>query len=107
MDTAGDSLAKRVKNTYRGWRRSAGQKKRDQRNQKYYLCAYAVARLAQNYGTASCDVASTSDGGVQSIETERGVVGAGEKLVTQEKPNVRTGNGSVFGFLELFVIGGR
>ena len=62
MDTAGESPVKRVKKTHRGWRSSAGQKKRDQRR------------------TASCNVASTSDGGVRSIETERGIVGAGETI---------------------------
>ena len=55
-----------------------GQKKPDRRNEKYYPGAFAIEWLAQNYGTASCNVASTSDGGVGSIETERGIVGAGE-----------------------------
>ena len=71
MDTAGESPVKRVKKTHRGRRSSAGQKKRDQRNEKYYLGAFAFEWLAQNYGTASCNVASTSDGGVRSIETDR------------------------------------
>ena len=39
------------------------------------LGAFTFERLAQNYGTASCNVASTSYGGVRSIETERGIVG--------------------------------
>ena len=77
MDTAGESPAKRVKKTHRGRRSSAGQKKRDQRNEKYYPGAFAFAWLAQNYGTANCNVASTSDGSVRSIERERGIVGAG------------------------------
>ena len=80
MDTAGESPVKRVKKTHRGRRSSAGQKKRDQRNEKYYPGAFAFEWLAQNYGTASCNVASTSDGGVRSIETERGIVGAGETI---------------------------
>ena len=70
MDTAGESPVKRVKKTHRGWRSSAGQKKRDQRNEKYYPGAFAFAWLAQNYGTASCHVASRSDGGVRSIGEE-------------------------------------
>ena len=78
MDTAGESPVKRVKKTHRGRRSSAGQKKRDQRNEKYYPDAFALAWLTQNYGTASCNVASTSDGGVRSNETERGIVGSGE-----------------------------
>ena len=49
---------------------SAGQKKRDQRNEKYYPGAFAFAWLA--------NVASTSDGGDRSIETEQGIGGAGE-----------------------------
>ena len=56
---------------------SAGQKKRDQRNEKYNLGAFAFAWLAQNYATENCSVAPTSNGGERSIETERGVVGAG------------------------------
>ena len=80
MDTAGESPVKRVKKTHRGWRSSAGQKKRDQRNEKYCPGAFAFAWLAHNYGTASCNVATTSDGGVRSIETERGIVGAGKTL---------------------------
>ena len=80
MDTAGESQVKRVKKTHRGRRSSAGQKKRDQRNEKYYPGAFAFAWLAQNYGTASGNVASTSDGGVRSIETEPGIVGAGETI---------------------------
>ena len=50
MDTFAKSPVKRVKKAHRGRRSSAGEKKRDQRNE------------AQNYGT-SCNVASTSDGG--------------------------------------------
>ena len=80
MDRAGESPVNQAKKAHRGRRSSAGQKKRDQRNEKYYPGAYAFARLAQNYGTASCNVASTSDGGVRSIETERGIVGAGETI---------------------------
>ena len=76
MDTAGESPVKQARKAHRGRRISAGQKKRDQRNEKYYPGAYAFAWLAQNYGTASCNVASTSDGGVRSTETERGIVGA-------------------------------
>ena len=34
MDTAGESPVKRVKKTHRGQRSPAGQKKRDQRNEK-------------------------------------------------------------------------
>ena len=67
-----------VKKTHRGRRNSEGQKKLDQRNENYFPDAFAFEWLAQNYGTASCNVASTSDGGVRSIETERGIVGAGE-----------------------------
>ena len=80
MDTAGESPVKRVKKTHRGRRSSAGQKKRDQRNEKCYPGAFAFAWLAQNYGTANCNVVSTSDGGVRSIETERGIVGASETI---------------------------
>ena len=80
MDTAGESPAKRVRKTHHGRRSAAAQKKRDQRNEKYYPGAFAFAWLAQNYGTASCNVASTSDGSVRSIETERGIVGAGETI---------------------------
>ena len=80
MDTAGESPAKRVKKTHRGWRSSAGQRMGDQRNDKYYFGAFAFEWLAQNYGTANCSVASTRDGGVRSIETERGIVGAGETI---------------------------
>ena len=80
MDTAGESPVKHVKKTHRSRRSSAGQKKRDQRNEKHYPRAFAFEWLSQNYGTASCDVASTSDGGVRSIETERGIVGAGETI---------------------------
>ena len=78
MDTAGDAPAKRVRKTHRGRRSAAAQKKRDQRNNQYYPGSFAFVWLAQNYGTANCNVASTSDGGVRSIETERGTVGAGE-----------------------------
>ena len=78
MDTAGESPVKRVKKTHRGRRSSAGQKKRDQRNQKYYPGAFAFAWLAQNYGTANCKVAPTRHGGERSFETQRGIVGAGE-----------------------------
>ena len=78
MGTAGGSPVKQVKKTHRGRRSSAGQKKRDQRNAKYYPGAFAFAWLAQNYGTANCNVALTSDGSVRSFETERGIVGAGE-----------------------------
>ena len=78
MDTAGESPVKRVKKAHRGRRSSAGHKKRDQRNEKYYPGAFAFAWLAQNYGTASCSVDPASDGGERSIETERGIVGAGE-----------------------------
>ena len=80
MDTAGESPVKRVKKTHRDRSSSAGQKKRGQRNEKYYPGAFAFAWLAQNHGTASCNVAATSDGGVRSIETERGIVGAGETI---------------------------
>ena len=55
--------------TLRGPRSSAGQKKRDQRNEKYFPGAFAFAWLAQNDGTARCNVASTSKEGVRSIET--------------------------------------
>ena len=34
--------------------------------------------LAQNCGTTTCSVDSTSDGNDRSTETERGIVGAGE-----------------------------
>ena len=53
-------------------------KKRDQRNEHYYPGSFAFVWLAQNHGTANCNIASTSDGSVRSIETERGIVGAGE-----------------------------
>ena len=79
MDTAGESPVKGVKKTHYG-RSSAGQKKRDQRNEKYYPGALAFAWLAQKHVTASCNVASTSDGGVRLIETERGIVGASETI---------------------------
>ena len=78
MDTAGESPLKRVKKAHRGRRSSAGQKKRDQRNEKYYPGAFAFAWLAQNSGTAVCNAAPTSDEGERSIETERGIVVAGE-----------------------------
>ena len=78
MDKAGESPVKRVKKTHRGRRSSPGQKERDQRNEKYYLGSFTFAWLAQNYGTANCNVAPTTDGNDQSIETERGIVGAGE-----------------------------
>ena len=80
MDTAGESPVKQSNKAHRGPRSSAGQKKRDQRNEKYYPGAYAFAWLAQNHGTAICNVAETSDGGVRSIETERGIVGAGQTI---------------------------
>ena len=88
MDTAGESPEKRVKKTHRGWRSSAGQKKCDQRNEKYYPGAFAFEWLSQNDGTASCNVASTSDEGVRSIETERGIVGASERM-NQTEASVR------------------
>ena len=66
MDTAGEWVRK----THRGRRSAAAQKKRDQRNEQYYPGAFAFVWLAQNYGTANCNVASTSDGSVRSIETE-------------------------------------
>ena len=72
-NTVGESPAKRVRKTHRGRRCAAGQKKRDQRNERYYPGSFAFAWLAQNYGTANCNVASTRD-----VETERGIVGAGE-----------------------------
>ena len=50
------------------------------RNEKYYPGAFAFEWLAQKYGTAVCNVASTSDGCVRSIEAERGIVGAGETI---------------------------
>ena len=78
MDTAGGSPVKRVKKTHRGRRSSAGQKKRDQRNEKYYPGSFAFAWLAQNYGTANRNAAPTSDGNDRPTETERGTVGAGE-----------------------------
>ena len=71
MDTAGESPVKRFKKTHRGRRSSAGQKKHDQRNEKYYPGAFAFAWLAQIYGTANCNV---------PFETERGIVGAGETI---------------------------
>ena len=49
MDTAGESPVKRVKKTHRGRRSSTGQKKRDQRNEKYYLGAFVFEWLAQKY----------------------------------------------------------
>ena len=61
MDTAGESPVKRVKKIHCGRRSSAGQKKRDQRNEKYYPGAFAFAWLAQNNGTASGSVDSASD----------------------------------------------
>ena len=42
--------------------------------------AFAFAWFGQNYERASCKVVSTSDRGVRSIETERGIVGAGETI---------------------------
>ena len=78
MDTAGESPAKRVRKTHRGRRSAAAQKKRDQRNKKYFPGSFAFVWLAQNYGTANCNVASTSDGSDRSIETERGVVETNE-----------------------------
>ena len=48
MDTAGESPAKRIKKTHRCRRSSAGQQKRDQMNEKYYLGAFAFAWLAPN-----------------------------------------------------------
>ena len=78
MDTAGESPAKPVRETHRGRRSAAAKKKRDQWNEQYYLGSFAFAWLAQNYGTVIFNVASTSDGGVRPIETERGIVGAGE-----------------------------
>ena len=48
--------AKRVKRTHRGWRSSAAQEKRDQRNEWCYPGSFAFAWLAQNCGTASCSV---------------------------------------------------
>ena len=78
MVIAGESPVKRVKKTHRGWRSAAAQKKRDQRNEQYYPGSFPFVWLAQYYGTANCNVASTSDGCVRSIETERGIAGAGE-----------------------------
>ena len=72
MGKAGESPVKRVKKIHRGQGSSAGQKKRDQKNEKYYLGAFAFAWFAQNYGTANCNVATTGDGGERSIEKERG-----------------------------------
>ena len=79
MDTVGDSP--------NGSRKLivAGGVRQDRRNamrgtKKYYLSAFAFAWLAQNYGTANCNVAPTSDGGERSFETERGIVGAGETI---------------------------
>ena len=46
MDTAGESPVKQAKKAHRGRRSSAGQKKRDQRNEKYYPGAYAFAWLS-------------------------------------------------------------
>ena len=69
---------KRVRKTHRGRRSAAAQKKRDQRNEQYYPGSFVFAWSAQNYGTANCNVASTSDGSIRLIETERGSVGAGE-----------------------------
>ena len=78
MDTAGASPVKLVKKTHRGRRSSAGQKKRDERKEKYYPVVFVFAWLAQNYGTTTCSVDSASDRNDRSIETERGIVGAGE-----------------------------
>ena len=80
MDTAGESPVKRIKKTHRGRRSSAGQKKVGHRIEKYYPGAFAFKWLAQNNGTATCNVASTSDGGFLSVETVRGIVGAGETI---------------------------
>ena len=74
IGTAGESPANRVRKTHRGRWSSAAQKKRDQRNEQYYPGSFAFAWLAQNFGTANCNVASTSDGRERSIETERGIV---------------------------------
>ena len=63
MDTAGESPVKRVKKAHRGRKSSAGQMKRDQRNEKDYPGAFAFAWLAQNHGTANCNVTPKSDGG--------------------------------------------
>ena len=81
MVTVGESPVKRVKKTHRGRRSSSGQKRHDQRNEKYYPGSFAFAWLVLNYGTANCNVAPTSDGKDRSIETERGIVGASETIV--------------------------
>ena len=47
MDKAGESPAKQVKKTHRGRRSSAAQKKRDQRNERYYPGSFAFAWLAE------------------------------------------------------------
>ena len=69
MDAAGESPVKRVKKTHCCWRSSAGQKKRDQRNEKYYPGSFAFAWLAQKYGTANFNVTPTRDANDRSIET--------------------------------------
>ena len=66
MDTAGEYPVKRETRS---------------ENEKYYPGSFAFAWVAQNYGTADCNVAPTSDGNDLSIETERGIVGAGETPV--------------------------
>ena len=71
-------MDKQVRKIHRGQRSVAAQKKRDHRNEQCYPGSVAFVWLAQNCGTANCNVASTSDGSVRSIETERGIVGAGE-----------------------------
>ena len=71
MVTFGESPVKRIKKTHRGRRSSAGQKKSDQRNEKFYLGAFAFAWLAQKCGTANCNVAPTNYGSVRSIETTK------------------------------------
>ena len=45
MDTAGDPPGKLVKRTHRGWRSSAAQEKRDQRNEWYFPGSFAFAWL--------------------------------------------------------------
>ena len=47
-------------------------------NKGYFLGSFAFAWLAQSNGTANCNVTSTGDGSVRSIETERGICGPGE-----------------------------
>ena len=76
MDTAGEPPAKRVKRTHRGWRSSAAQEKRDQRNEWCFPGSFAW--LAQNYGTTSCSVDSASDRNDRPIEAERGICGTGK-----------------------------